>query len=85
MKRSRQTDTVSCGLLCVAQAYSYVSRVSSLKTSKTISSNDLAYMRLRLLWAILQDLDTTDERSDTKVWAELLHLRKAVQKSFGSS
>ncbi|KAF1795927.1 hypothetical protein GQ600_3005 [Phytophthora cactorum] len=79
MKRPRQTDAVSYGLLCVAQAYSYVSRVLSLKTSKTISLNDLAHMRLRLLWTILQDLDTSD-----KVWAELLHLRKAVQIAFAT-
>ncbi|KAG6968033.1 hypothetical protein JG687_00003964 [Phytophthora cactorum] len=72
----KQADAVSCDILSIAQAYSYVSHVRSLKTSKSISQNDLAQMRLRLMWTMLHESTAADEDRDVEVWADFASIRK---------
>ncbi|KAG3246318.1 hypothetical protein PI124_g8952 [Phytophthora idaei] len=77
-----QTDSVSCGMLSIAQAYSYVRHVRSLKTSKSIPQNDITQMRLRLLWTLLHESSAADEDKDVHVWAEMVEIRKKIKKAF---
>lgn len=81
MTSPKQTDAVSCGVLCIAQAYSYISGVRSLKAYKTISEDDLAQMRLRLLWTLLNDSDLCDDGKDNTS-GEKLDIMKRVAKAF---
>ncbi|GMF49252.1 unnamed protein product [Phytophthora fragariaefolia] len=80
--RPTQLDGVSCGILCVAQAYSYTNRTRLLTTSRTISRSDLCHLRLRLLWTILHDA-VSDEREDVDTWLQLVEIRKQVKEMFG--
>ncbi|KAG3193830.1 hypothetical protein PC128_g9917 [Phytophthora cactorum] len=81
----KQTDSVSCGMLSIAQAYSYVRHVRSLKTSKSIPQNDIAQMRLRLLWTLLHESSAADEDKDVQVWPEMVDVRKKIKKAFDSA
>ncbi|KAG6961333.1 hypothetical protein JG688_00009146 [Phytophthora aleatoria] len=66
-------------------AYSYVRHVRSLKTSKSIPQNDIAQMRLRLLWTLLHESSAADEDKDVQVWAEMVDIRKKIKKAFDSA
>ncbi|KAF1773708.1 hypothetical protein GQ600_13003 [Phytophthora cactorum] len=78
----KQTDSVSCGMLSIAQAYSYVRHVRSLKTSKSIPQNDITQMRLRLLWTLLHESSAADEDKDVQFWADMVEIRKKIKKAF---
>ncbi|KAG2952065.1 hypothetical protein PC117_g3090 [Phytophthora cactorum] len=74
----KQTDSVSCGMLSIAQAYSYVRHVRSLKTSKSIPQNDITQMRLRLLWTLLHESSAADEDKDVQFWADMINLDETM-------
>ncbi|KAG1687313.1 hypothetical protein DVH05_005267 [Phytophthora capsici] len=85
MTRPTQVDDVSCGILCAAQAYSYVTGSRSLNASKRVSKNDLELIRLRLLWATLHEAVAPNEKEDAELWMQMLEIRKLVKKAFSST
>lgn len=53
-----QSESVSCGLYCLVQAFSYVSNNRQFETKKAVQSADLEVMWLRLIWEIVCNCDS---------------------------
>ncbi|GMF57110.1 unnamed protein product [Phytophthora fragariaefolia] len=54
----KQTDGTSCGVLCIAQVYSILKDSFNLANA-IVTQDDVAVMRLRIMWMIMMQPDMT--------------------------
>jgi hypothetical protein len=59
----KQPDSVSCGVLCLALAYSHVVG-AAFERQKIVARDDVAAMRMCLMWQLICDCDERQEISD---------------------
>ncbi|KAG1712471.1 hypothetical protein DVH05_000217 [Phytophthora capsici] len=83
----RQPDSVSCGVLCLAQAYSHVIGDPSFKQKRSVSHEAIDVMRLCIMWQILCDCDEKQSATaaDFSSGSEVQAVNKKINQFFKAS
>ncbi|ETM49131.1 hypothetical protein L914_06470 [Phytophthora nicotianae] len=80
IKTPQQPDAISCGVLVIAQAYSYLTESMRLQ-EHGVSKRDVGVMRLRMIWMVVSH---SKERSNSVYDADKANrIRELLQKQLG--